>query len=178
MTFRVGTVADRDVVVALALHFHASTAYSQLLTVDPERIAALFHVALVHGVVFLAVRADETVVGFIGVVADVHRLSGDRYAEEAAWWVEPEARSGIVGPKLLALAELWARQHACAFIVMLAPVGTPVGHFYDRLGYQPIETAWMKRLDEKTMTTTTSRAAGRVDVTGGQDLRELRAGVD
>jgi len=165
---RHATAADRDAVVALSLHFHQSTPYGQLLTVDADRIAALFNLALAQGVVLVAeverptppaynhTRGDSaltpcllcahTLVAFLGVVATEHSLSGDRYAEEVAWWVEPAYRTGTLGPRLLVKAEEWARAAGCAFLTMRAPAGTDVGRFYERLGYQLVETAFLKRV--------------------------------
>jgi len=152
MILRAATAADRADVVALALNFHAESAYGYLLAVDPQRVGVLFDLALDQGVVFVAERdtvpgpAGPELVAFLGLVVLEHTLSGDRYAEEVAWWVEPEYRSGTLGPRLLALAEEWASAHGCAFLKMVAPIGTTVGAFYERRGYQPIETAFMKRV--------------------------------
>ena len=150
MILREATPADRDQVVALALRFHGATPYAQLLVIERTRVEALFAVALATGVVLVA-EAEHTaeggeLVAFLALAALEHTLSGERYAEEIAWWVEPRYRDGTIGPRLLALAEAWARADGCAFIKMVAPVGTAVGTFYDRRGYHPIETAWMKRV--------------------------------
>ena len=150
MILRAATDADRDQVVDLALRFHAATPYTQLLTVDRERVEAIFVVCLEHGIVLVA-EAEHTaeggeLVAFIALAAIEHSLSGDRYAEELGWWVEPHYRAGTIGPRLLAMAEAWARADGCVFLKMVAPIGTTVGQFYDRHGYQPIETAWMKRV--------------------------------
>jgi len=150
MILRPATGADRDAVVDLALHFHAATPYGQLLTVDEDRVGVLFDLALEGGIVLVAEleNGDEggELVAFLGLVILEHTLSGDRYAEEVAWWVEPLYRNGTLGPRLLRRAEEWALANACAFLKMAAPVGTEVGSFYERQGYQPIETAFMKRV--------------------------------
>jgi len=147
MVIRPATVADRVAVVALSLRFHGSTPYARLLAADPERIGALFDVALAQGVVYVAeVRGSAgELAAFLAVVALEHTLSGDRYAEEIAWWVEPAYRTGLLGPRLLRQVEGWAAAHGCAFLKMAAPSGTDVGTFYERQGYVPIETAYLKR---------------------------------
>lgn len=163
MILRPATLTDRAAVVALALAFHGSSPYARLLTVDPDRLGASFDVALTHGVVIVA-ECPETLltapalVGFFALAALDHGLSGDRYAEELGWWVEPAYRSGTLGPQLLRQAEAWAIAHGCQFLKMVAPVTTravrlrsedPVGHFYELQGYAPIETAYIKRLVPK-----------------------------
>ena len=150
MIYRQATVDDADQVVALGLRFYETSPYTKLLTVDPDRIRAAFHVALDRGVVYVAEAEHRSeggeLVGFIGFVAHVHVLSGDRFAEEMGWYVDPALRKGRVGPTLHDLGIQWAVANECKFVVMLAPAGTAVGHYYDSLGYQPIETYWMKRV--------------------------------
>jgi len=148
MTIRPATVRDRAAVVTLALRFHTETAYRQLIAVDAERIGALFDVALRDGIVLVAER-DVDLVAFLALVALDHTLSGDRYAEEIAWWVEPAYRSGTLGPRLLARGEAWAAEHGCAFINMVAPAfAIGVADYYQRRGYAAVETTFMKRLTE------------------------------
>lgn len=151
MILREATPADRDQVIAMALRFHAETAYAQLLQADPDRIAALFDVSHAHGVVYVA-EAEHSgeggeLVGFIAFVACIHQQSGERFASEQGWWVNPIYRTGSLGRQLLALAEAWAKADGCFFIAMIAPVGMDaVGHVYERRGYVPVETTWMKRV--------------------------------
>lgn len=150
MILRSALAADRDRVVALALHFHRETPYGSLLTVDPDRIGAQFDLALDRGVVLVAesdcICGRAELVGFLALVAHQHMLSGEIYAEELGWFVEPAYRTGTVGPRLLRRAEEWARLHACRFLKMAAPTGTDVGDFYARQGYQSVETAYLKRV--------------------------------
>lgn len=152
MILRPALPTDRDAVIALGLCFHAETPYGELLHVDPDRIGAQFDVALEHGVVFVAERDDvpgpngPELVGFLALAALPHMLSGDRYAEEMGWFVLPRYRLGTIGPRLLRRAEEWARTNGCAFLKVAAPEGTDVGYYYERAGYQPIETAYLKRV--------------------------------
>lgn len=150
MILRPATLADRAAVVDLALHFHAATPYAALLDVDPERVGATFDVALAHGVVLVAAlepgAAGDALVAFLALAAHVHMLSGERYAEEIAWWVEPAYRTGTLGPRLLARGEAWAAAHGCAFVTMAAPWGSDVARYYARCGYVPVETAFLKRV--------------------------------
>lgn len=152
MIIRPATVDDRDAVTTLALRFHASSPYARLLKVDAVLVGVLFDLALEQGTVIVGElesydgAALRALVGFIALVALEHTVSGDRYAEEVAWWVEPAHRVGLLGPRLLRRAEGWAVTHGCAFLKMAAPAGTDVGAFYERQGYAAIETAYMKRL--------------------------------
>lgn len=146
MNIRPATAGDRDGVITLARRFHQASSYGSLLTVRQELVGVLFDLALEHGVIFVGEMPLTGLVGFLGLVVLDHTLSGDRYAEEVAWWVEPAYRTGMLGPRLLRQAEGWAASHECVFLKMSAPAGTDVGVFYARQGYVPIETAYMKRL--------------------------------
>lgn len=159
MILRTANDLDRDGVVTLALNFHSSTPYARLLEVDPERVGVLFDVARENGAVFVGERdnvpgpAGPELVGFFALAALQHSLSGERYAEELGWWVEPDYRSGTMGPQLLRRAEEWARSEGCAFVKVAAPFDerldtarSKVARFYQINGYQPIETAYFKRV--------------------------------
>lgn len=164
MILRPATLTDRAAVVALACAFHGSSPYARLLTVDPERLGAQFDVALQIGTVIVADAADvpkgtPSLVGFLALAALDHGLSGDRYAEEMGWWVEPAYRAGQLGPQLFRHAEHWARLNGCQFLKVSAPVmqrvarlrrEDPIGHFYEIQGYAPVETAYFKRLTPQT----------------------------
>lgn len=144
MRIRQAVAEDRPRVLHLAMQFHGGTPYGELVKLDAERMEVLFGLALNQGVVFIAEGADGPI-GFIALVRMEHEMSGELYADEVGWWVEPEYRSGTVGPRLLAHGELWAFDNECAFIKMVAPAGSTVGRFYQKSGYTEIETAHIKR---------------------------------
>lgn len=147
MILRLATGEDRDAVVELAMHFYRSTPYASLLTVDREFLIAQFIAAMEHGVVLVAeTEHPPELVGFLVLIAAIHALSGDRFAEEIGWWVEPAHRYGTLGPQLLRRAEEWARANGCVFLKMIAPEGSDVGRFYEQQGYRAIETAYFKRV--------------------------------
>ena len=59
----------------------------------------------------------------------------------------PEARNGSIGPRLLASLHKWAAAKRLCFVKMVAPADTPdVADFYKTLGYEALETAFLKRL--------------------------------
>jgi GNAT superfamily N-acetyltransferase len=86
------------------------------------------------------------IVGMLAIVLIPHPLSGQLLAEEIAWWVEPEHRGGSIGPKMLRSAEEWATTNGANMVKMVAPAGSTVGAFYERIGYQAVETAYVKAL--------------------------------
>jgi GNAT superfamily N-acetyltransferase len=126
-------------------HFLVSTPYGKLLAFVPAVVVNLAGWVLEHGHIVVGER-DGVLVGFIALVAAPHPISGEPVAEELAWWVEPSARRGRLSYYLLRSAEDWARQKGLSMLKMVAPSGSTVGAFYERLGYSPVETAYIKRL--------------------------------
>jgi len=141
---RPATEADTPRLVEMTTRFLETTPYGTMFQADPAQIAKLVALVLKHGVILLA--DVPPVVGMIALAALPHPLSGLLYADEQCWWVEPEHRKGTIGPRLLMAAEAWARQHGCQSVKMVAQAGSSVGCHYLRLGYQEVETAFVKKL--------------------------------
>ncbi len=109
-------------------------------------LQALFAVALKAGVIFLA-DTGTAIVGMLALVVVPHMLTGESYAEELCWWVEPEARGGTAAWRLLAAAEDYARQQHLSCLKMVQPAGEPtVGKIYTRRGFRPVEVVFVLRL--------------------------------
>lgn len=163
---REATVADKLRLVEMATRFILTSSYSQWLQVVPEKIAAHVDTLLEHGVIFVAEierpcameKDDGTgyvddndvcpdcseVVGMLALVGPVELIDGRTYAEEVAWWVEPEHRKTTLGPRLMHKMEHWCGQKSVYMVKMLAPVDSSVGDFYAKCGYQAVEMAWVK----------------------------------
>lgn len=144
---RLGTLADVSRLMTLAHHFLDSTIYGGLLALSDDHVEALIHVALSRGVIFVWEDPTGRLIGFIAMAGPFeHQLSGDSFAEEIAWWVEPDQRRTDIGRALLAEAEAWAIGAGICVLKMIAPTGSGIGRYYETLGYQPVEMAYMKRL--------------------------------
>lgn len=127
----------------------AATPYGQLFHVTREAAEGLIGLLFNFGdnAAILLAAVDGVDVGMLAIVASPHPFNGQIYADEVVWWVDPTARgSSLAGPKLLRAAEDWARERNCYMVKMVAPVGSTVGAFYERLGYTAIETAYAKPL--------------------------------
>ena len=146
MIIREATLEDAAPIVCMAIRFLEETPYGHLFAPNEQKLTELLLQVLTHGVIFVAERADHTLAGFLALVTLEHPISGERYADELAWWVNPESRSGSIGPRLLAAAEEFARTAGIGMLKMVAPAGTDVGRFYERLGYAAVETSYHKRL--------------------------------
>lgn len=151
MVIRRATPTDTAEIIALSLHFTQATAYGALFQATPAGVALLtarIFALEPEAAIFLALDgAEATPFGLIVLVAA--RLTGteDAYADEIVWWVEPSHRGLRAGPALLDAAEAWARTRGLRLIKMVAPIPSGVGRFYERRGYQAIETAYAKQLE-------------------------------
>jgi len=148
---RQATTADSYEIVRMTTRFLLSTEYGAMFSADvtPETIGNLIATVLKHGTIFLAELwpeggGEKQVIGMLAIVVIPHPLTGRTFADEIAWWVDPEHRNGLTGPYLLRSAEDWARQNGANMVKMVAPAGSTVGAFYERRGYRAVETAYLK----------------------------------
>lgn len=147
MTIREAREADRARVLGLAQQFWRESPYRAVLpAVTRTTLRRVWDAVRTHGVVLVAEPAPSELVGFLALVAVPHPLTGERYAEEVAWWVAPRARGRGAGLALLARAEAWATARGLAGLRMVAPEGSAVGRLYERLGYQAVERTYYRRL--------------------------------
>jgi GNAT superfamily N-acetyltransferase len=145
MIIRQATPADRDTIASMAVEFLADSVYSSVIRADYAHLAQLVALVIEQHVVFIAETADG-VAGFLALLKLAHPMNGDLYAEELAWWVDPDWRGSSAAGRLLRAGENWARDQGLRVIKMGAPVGSPVGSHYERLGYSPLEVTYTKKL--------------------------------
>lgn len=159
---RKGTIDDVPQIVEMVGHFINHTQYATWLRFMPSAITELAERVIEIGVVFVA-EADGRLVGLICGFPMIEPVGKQKILDELVWWVEPTYRgSRTVGPKLLRTFENYAAQKGCRFVKMVAPSGTDVGAYYARLGYAPVETSYIKRLDDHHGTTGAPRVRRQV----------------
>lgn len=85
--------------------------------------------------------------GAIAAIINESPFDGTRMASELFWYVWPGAPKGT-GTQLLEAFEEWARHMKCQRVTMAHMVHNEGGlsSFYERKGYQPFETHYMKAL--------------------------------
>jgi GNAT superfamily N-acetyltransferase len=146
---REATPVDIPQLQRMGLEFIKGTHYETLFHVTAEslEILAKFLFDIGPQSTILLAEDDAGVIGMLAIVALPAPLSGQLYADEMVWWVDPRRRGWIrVGPALLRSAEDWARARGCYMIKMVAPSGSTIGTFYGRVGFTPLETAYVKVL--------------------------------
>lgn len=149
MIIRQAVRSDVPALLAMGQAFLDATPYGRLFHATPESLLELIKIVFAFGdqaAILLAIE-ETGPVGMLVLVAAPHPITGQLYADEVVWWVTPTARGAArAGPTLLRAAEDWARSRNCYMVKMVAPVGSKVGAFYERLGYAAVETAYAKTL--------------------------------
>lgn len=152
MTLRRATAEDKAAVVRMGLEFFKASPYAAILPgANEEGLARLVEFVIAPSPTMLALLAVDDVdapIGMLGMHVSPHPLNGQPYAEELVWWVEPGHRGArLAGPLLLEAGEAWAREAGAKLVKMIAPSDRErVGQFYERVGYQEIETCYVKVL--------------------------------
>lgn len=155
MTIRTGTTSDVAECVELFEHLIEAHPMGKMMGGKRADLAALLVRVMERGAVIVAevpaIVQNERVtmtriVGMIAIFAAEHHLSGVPIGHEIAFWVEPAHRGGTIGPRLLEAAEAWACKKGLAVLQLMSPVGSGLGDHYHRLGYEAVETVFLKRL--------------------------------
>lgn len=147
VTIREAQDPDVPRIVEMIGHF-ITDRYSHLFDVQPARLEELVGLVRRVGVILVVSRdrAPEELVGFVAGAALQEPIAGIPLLDEMAWWLEPGYRKGRLGHYLLRSFEDWARQKGLSMVKMVAPAGSSVGNYYTRMGYEQVETSYIKRL--------------------------------
>lgn len=132
--------------VDMGRRFIRETSYAGGIGDNPERLA-LTAARLIDGDDSALFVADERgeVAGMIGVYTYVHPYSDELFATELFWWMDPERRGA--GVRLLRAAEGWARDRGAKALQVVAPRSNDrLGGFYERLGFERVETCYQRTL--------------------------------
>lgn len=104
--------------------------------------AALFQSHLEKGLILLC---GSPVGGVLMAMAFEHPFGAGKWAKETVWYIDPEFR-GRAAIQMLALYEDWARSQGCVKIGMASLATNDVSRIYERKGYTPAETHFIKTL--------------------------------
>lgn len=139
---RYATIEDRIAIVALLRDAHAAATSMPVPFSEPHAMALVDrHIADSN---LLALVLGNDPVGVLLASVQDHPYGGAQYALEAAWWIAPDVR-GRSAMAMLDAYEQWAVERECAFCQVAALVSFPqAARLYERRGYRPVETHFMK----------------------------------
>jgi GNAT superfamily N-acetyltransferase len=121
--------------------------YEQLIADHPEHTAKLAINIIAGGGKILLWDEDGQVSGLLAFIVIPHPFSGELTADEAIWYVLPEARKGGAGIKLLWAAEQMAKEMGAKKFQFASPMQSHAGAIYERFGYREIEVSYLKNLE-------------------------------
>lgn len=149
MPIRIADESDLDRISELGSRSLQDGPYAGIIEDKPEAARKCAIWVMQTGKILLA-EEDGEVVGLLGFITADHHFSGQRYAVELMWYVEPEHRAmkaGFTGHgiELLKEAERLAKEAGAKDFVFTAP-NDGVAQLYKRLGYSQLEVAFRKEL--------------------------------
>ena len=117
-------------------------------TFDAHHFLLTWEMLLDQGIGTLFTSYDEagSVEGMIGMILAPSMFDAKVTAQEAFWFVKPEAR-GLAGVRLFREVEKWAKEIKVERILMARLIGSmpeKVSDFYLSHGFTQVETSYVK----------------------------------
>lgn len=131
---------DRLAVIRLLKESHAAAGFS--FPFSAPHADLLFRQHLERGLVLVAGSPAQ---GVLMAGAFEHPFGAGKYAKETVWYIAPSAR-GRSALQMLDAYEAWAREQGCTTIGMASLATNDVSKLYERRGYAPAETHFVKAL--------------------------------
>lgn len=126
--------------VQMGQRFREETTYGQHINDNPEQMAKTAKQLIAMNTLLVSERQGK-IVAMLGYIVYPHFLSGETVAGEVFWWSEVLGE----GIKLLKEAEKLAKKAGAKRMQMIAP-NEKVGSFYERMGYQFVESTFQATL--------------------------------
>lgn len=132
--------ADRLAVIRLMKDAHSAAGFA--FPFSAPHADALFRQHLSCGLVLVC---GEQAQGVLMAATFDHPFGAGKWAKESVWYIAPEAR-GRSALQMLDAYEAWAREQGCVVIGMASLATNDVSRIYERRGYAPAETHFVKPL--------------------------------
>lgn len=131
---------DRLAVIRLLKESHAAAGFS--FPFSAPHADMLFRQHLERGLVLVF---GEPVAGVLMAATFDHPFGAGRWAKETVWYIAPSSR-GRSALQMLDAYEVWACEQGCTTIGMASLASNDVSKIYERRGYAPAETHFVKAL--------------------------------
>lgn len=148
---KIATIYDIPELVRMSLLFKKNSPYADF-AVDEDKLAELLASLIgagpTDGLILLSIQ-DNKPVGMLAGIAREFIFSREKHATEIAWWVDKEYR-GTSGKELQEAFAYWAKKIGCKYLHMTLLENKDLDKMkklYKKLGFAPLEQAWIKRLD-------------------------------
>ncbi|KKN24646.1 hypothetical protein LCGC14_0892720 [marine sediment metagenome] len=143
---REANLADIPRLVEMGRQFIAESTYKQHLPENPKQLHVLAEQIISNpkGAILVS-ESEGKLTGMLALITYPHPFSGELVAGEVFWWVDPEARKGRTGLKLMRRAEKVAIELGAKKMQMVAPTER-IARLYERLGYEKVESTYQTGL--------------------------------
>ena len=104
-------------------------------------------ITLRMGLILVACNGSNEPVGALGAIITPDVNDGEIVAQEAFWFMSPEARGSFAGARLLDAFEKIAQDKGAKRLIMvhlLSLNADKLGKFYERMGYRATEVNFVK----------------------------------
>ena len=144
---REATEDDIPRIVEMGRRFIQESPYKDFMAENPEQMRTLVEqiIESPKGRILLSDK-NGIVIGMLALIVFPHFASGEMVAGEVFWWVNPEARAGSTGLKLMRKAEQLATEMGAVKMQVVAP-NDRIGKLYEHLKYTKVETSYQKNLN-------------------------------
>lgn len=142
-----------DVIPLVGLAFKFQKEGSELYSgFSHDKAGATFESLIVHEKGYVAVyEKDDEVVGFVaGAIGDL-TFNDTTYALEMGLYIDKAHRGGPGAVRLIKAYEAWANEKGVD-LIHIADMSAVQdnGEMYEKLGYEKVETSYVKRANKKT----------------------------
>ena len=137
---RHATPDDRLAVIRLLKDSHAAAGFT--FPFSAPHADALFRAHIERGLVLVC---GDPAQGVLMASTFEHPFGAGKWAKETVWYIAPEAR-GRAALQMLDAYEAWAAEQGCTTIGMASLATNDVSRIYERRGYAPAETHFVKSL--------------------------------
>lgn len=132
--------ADRLAVIRLMKDAHSAAGFA--FPFSAPHISLMLDAHMSDGLVLVTGKPAR---GVLMAMTFDHPFGAGKWAKETVWYIAPSARGRAALPMLDAY-EAWAREQGCVVIGMASLATNDVSRIYERRGYAPAETHFVKPL--------------------------------
>lgn len=137
---RRATACDRIAIIRLLQDSHAAAGFT--FPFSAPHADMLFRQHMDRGLVLVAGNPAQ---GVLMAMTFEHPFGAGKWAKETVWYIAPEER-GRAALRMLDTYEAWAREQGCTTIGMASLASNDVSKIYERRGYAPAETHFVKAI--------------------------------